>query len=99
MNERMYYSEAAKRRAMAERVAIALGAAVLGAGIGSILALLFAPSDGDANRDAAQSQLQNVVDKTKETMADAYDSAQHKAQNLQETASEYVDSMSNGMGN
>ena len=99
MNQRMYYSEAAKRRAMAERIAIALGSAILGAGIGTIMALLFAPSDGEDNRETAKNQLGNVVENTRDALADAYDSAQSTAQQLQKKSGDYVESVNNGIRN
>lgn len=51
MAERTYYSEAAKQQARRERgllIAIALS---VGVGIGSVIALLFAPQEGDTTRE------------------------------------------------
>lgn len=51
MNERRYYSQEAKTQARRETVLLIAFALSVGVGIGSALALLFAPKSGDDLRD------------------------------------------------
>lgn len=50
MNDRIYYSNEAARRAMAQRTVLAIAAAALGIVFGALLALAFAPQAGDKTR-------------------------------------------------
>jgi gas vesicle protein len=61
MNERIYYSNEAARRAMAQRTVLALIAAVLGIVFGALLALAFAPQAGDKTRRQLGDEVQKVA--------------------------------------
>lgn len=50
MTSRIYYSEEARNRALMERSVIAAVCIALGVTIGTILALLFAPQEGNDTR-------------------------------------------------
>ena len=50
MNERMYYSHEAAQRAQRERLTVALFSMAVGAGIATLLALIFAPKRGEETR-------------------------------------------------
>ena len=50
MASRIYYSEEARQRAFVERSVIAAVCIALGVTIGTILALLFAPQEGENTR-------------------------------------------------
>ncbi len=50
MAKRTYYSEDARRRAQTERSMIAAVSLALGVAIGTVIALLFAPEDGETIR-------------------------------------------------
>lgn len=49
-NERVYYSHDAQMQAIRDMIRLAVGAIVVGAGIGAVIALLFAPSSGEKTR-------------------------------------------------
>jgi gas vesicle protein len=51
MNERRYYSHEARLQAQREIALIILLTLLIGVGIGSLLALLFAPKEGEAIRE------------------------------------------------
>jgi hypothetical protein len=61
MNERIYYSNEAARRAMAQRTVLALAAAVIGLAFGVLLALAFAPQAGDKTRRQLGEEVQKVT--------------------------------------
>lgn len=73
MSDRIYYSEEAKQAAMRRRTALAALSLLVGAGIGAILALLFAPEEGDALRkeisQRAHDQLETGSEATSSTLA------------------------------
>lgn len=52
MATRKYYSEEARSRAQVERSLIAAICLVVGIAVGTVIALLFAPSDGESFRTA-----------------------------------------------
>ncbi len=59
MASRIYYSEEARARAQAARVRIAVLSLGLGISIGAILALLFAPEEGEEVRERISDQAQD----------------------------------------
>lgn len=61
MNERIYYSNEAARRAMAQRTVLALAAAAIGILLGALLALAFAPQAGDKTRRQVGEEVQKVA--------------------------------------
>lgn len=52
MNQRMYYSQEAERKAQQQRAGLALAMLALGIGLGGLLAILFAPHSGDETRQS-----------------------------------------------
>lgn len=56
MATRMYYSEESRRRAYTERSVIA----AICVAIGTVIALLFAPSDGESTRNELAEQADNA---------------------------------------
>ena len=67
MNERMYYSREAEVQAQRERLAIAAIAALLGVGIGTLLALIFAPQSGEKTRRLLGQQVEQLATQGRET--------------------------------
>lgn len=61
INERIYYSNEAARRAMAQRTVMAIAAAALGVLFGALLALAYAPQSGDKTRRQVESELNKVA--------------------------------------
>ncbi len=68
MNERIYYSREAEMRARRTQIVLALGVMVIGAGIGTVIAILFAPQSGQDTRqslvEGAESAYQGGRDTT-----------------------------------
>ena len=64
MSQRTYYSEEAKQQAQLKTTVIVALCLALGATIGTVIAILFAPQSGDATReelgDATNSALNNL---------------------------------------
>lgn len=50
MNERIYYSREAEMQARRAQIVLALGVMIIGAGIGTVIAILFAPQSGKETR-------------------------------------------------
>ncbi len=61
INERIYYSNEAARRAMAQRTVVALAAAAIGIFFGALLALAFAPQAGDKTRRQLGEEVNKVA--------------------------------------
>ncbi len=59
MASRIYYSEEARARAQAERVRFAILCIGIGVSIGAVLALLFAPEEGEEVRERISEQAQD----------------------------------------
>jgi gas vesicle protein len=66
MNDRVYYSRDAELRAQRERASAVLVFMALGLGIGTILALLFAPKRGEEVRSEIASTLGESFDSGRE---------------------------------
>lgn len=62
MNERIYYSNEAARRAMAQRNLLALVAAGLGLALGAVIALVLAPRSGEQTRRLFGEQIGNGLE-------------------------------------
>jgi hypothetical protein len=67
MSERMYYSRDAEMRAQRERLTIAVVSTLLGAGVATLLALIFAPRRGDETRRELGKQVEQVVTQGRKT--------------------------------
>ncbi|MEO1166645.1 MAG: YtxH domain-containing protein [Chloroflexota bacterium] len=84
MSQRTYYSEEAKQQAQAKTTAIVAICIALGATIGTVIAVLFAPQNGEETRN----QLMNNMDEQMENGRNATDTAIEKLQqqmsNIQE---------------
>ncbi|MFW5692307.1 MAG: YtxH domain-containing protein [Chloroflexota bacterium] len=63
MNERIYYSEAARRRAQRQQLVLTLAVAGLSLSIGAIIALLFAPEAGEDVRQEVRDRLNEILDR------------------------------------
>lgn len=71
INERIYYSNEAARRAMAQRTVLAIAAAALGVLFGALLALAFAPQSGDKTRRQLEGEINKVAGPGIETVGKA----------------------------
>jgi len=63
MASRTYYSEQARNRAYTERSAIAAVCLILGVAIGTVIALLFAPEDGESMRNQLADTTGDMLEK------------------------------------
>jgi gas vesicle protein len=63
MSDRIYYSKEAEHYAQSERLVLAVMVLITGLGIGTVLALLFAPQEGRETRKNIEHGAENVLDK------------------------------------
>lgn len=68
INERIYYSNEAARKAMVQRNLMALVAAGLGLAFGAVIALILAPQSGDRTRRVLGEQVEEFVKTGVETV-------------------------------
>lgn len=90
MSERIYYSEEAKHRAERRRTTTALAFMLLGAGIGAVLAMLFAPEEGEELRGEISNRVGDQVDNGLETANNAIRNLEQKYNDLRNYVDETV---------
>ena len=59
-SNRTYYSHDAEQRATRERISLTIVCLIFGLGIGTVMALMFAPSDGKKTREELFRTLEEV---------------------------------------
>ena len=62
MSDRIYYSKEAEQYANTERLVLAVMVLITGLGIGTVLALLFAPQEGRTTRKHIANGAETVLD-------------------------------------
>lgn len=82
MNDRIYYSREAEIRAGQQRMMLAAAVLMLGAGIGAVIALLFAPRSGENIRGALAEQITQTYETGRQTTEKALDHLQKKIENI-----------------
>lgn len=82
MAERTYYSADAEQRARRERSLIAILFLLLGTGIGVILALLFAPDEGQQLRGRLSSAVDNGLEQSRGVTQTTLDQLEDKYADL-----------------
>ena len=87
MSDRIYYSTEAERRAKRERTMIAALFLLIGAGIGAILALLFAPGQGEHIRERVSGVVDERIDRSRDATQATLDQLETKYSDLRD----YVD--------
>ena len=60
-NQRKYYSQESARQVKNEKLLIAIVAAICGVGLGTIMALILTPKDGEEIRQEISEQLEHVI--------------------------------------
>lgn len=60
MSQRMYYSEQAKARAERDRLLIVVLCLALGAAVGTVLGLMFAPQSGHQTREELRDAIERA---------------------------------------
>ena len=72
MNDRIYYSREAEQMAAQQRTILALIVMLLGLGLGAVVALLFAPREGDDVRKDIANHAETLYDSGRETTGKAF---------------------------
>jgi gas vesicle protein len=67
MNERIYYSREAEMQAQRARTVMAVAVMVVGMGVGTIMALLFAPKPGRDTREALADSAGHMYENSRES--------------------------------
>jgi gas vesicle protein len=93
MNERVYYSEEARRNAQRKQLIIALAVAGVSLSIGTLIALLFAPDSGENVRQEIRSQLDEILERGGEATRDATHDARQRAENMRGKVEDRINSM------
>lgn len=68
MATRKYYSEDTKNQAQVERSMIAAFCLVIGITVGTVIALLFAPEDGESLRSTIADKASDAVEEAEKTV-------------------------------
>lgn len=82
MNDRIYYSREAEIRAGQQRMMLAVSVLLLGASIGAVIALLFAPRSGENIREALAEQISQTVESGRHTTEKALENLQKKIEHI-----------------
>lgn len=77
MSQRVYYSEQARQRARLERTFIAVFFMGLGLSIGTVIALLFAPDEGEVIRE-------DIAERADDAFTRARENAAHLRENVED---------------
>lgn len=93
MNERIYYSEEAARRAQRDRAIMALVVTSLGVGVGAMLMLLFAPQRGEQTRRQIGEQIEQALSQGQETLNSTLKSLRGDVDDLRSTMNERLEAM------
>lgn len=80
--ERTYYSREAEMRVAREQLALTLMCVLLGLGIGSMLALMFAPTTGERMRRELGHILENSVNSGREKVEPTIAQLEHEFNDL-----------------
>lgn len=91
MSDRIYYSEESKEYAMRKRTALAALSMLVGVGIGAILALLFAPEEGQSLRQGISERAQNQLENSGEITNSAIASLENKYNDLRQFVESRID--------
>lgn len=89
-NSRIYYSEEAEKKMKRQRLVDALMFTGLGIGIGSAIALLLAPNNGETTREIIADTLQEGFQRGRDATDDALSQLEHEVPNLRERINDLV---------
>ncbi len=82
MNERTYYSREAEERAQQERVTLAVAAALFGAAIATIAAILLAPKPKPSARKQIGDQVEQMVHDLRDSVEKLRDDMEDRLQTV-----------------
>ena len=95
MSERRYYSQEAAERAERERIALALIVALMGVGLGTVIALMFAPQAGEKTRKQLGKQVSHVVSDGREAVSKVSDDVRSGASKVRDEVEDRMPSIRN----
>jgi gas vesicle protein len=81
-NNRLYYSREAEEIANRQRTTLALAVLAIGAGLGAVLALLFAPRTGEDTRDILEKRANEALEQGRENGTKAVESMRKEMEHL-----------------
>lgn len=84
MSERTYYSEESKNRAQLRIAALVSICLALGAGIGTILAILFAPKSGEEIREDIADVFSNQIEQGRKATENAIERLEGRVDELRD---------------
>ena len=90
MTNRIYYSEEAEKTMKRRRFMDALMFAGLGIGIGSVVALLLAPNEGEKTRELSANTLEEGFHRGRESTDEALSQLEQEVPNLRERVNDLV---------
>ncbi len=90
MNERMYYSREAEQRAHRERLTIAAFSLIIGASIAAVLALIFAPREGETRHELGK-HFEEALNQSRKTVNHAAHDLRENADHLRDEVEERIE--------
>lgn len=82
MNQRTYYSEEARMREQRNMGLLAIFALAIGVGVGTVLALLFAPGEGEETREDLSHMMEKRVGTVEKQVNDLRKRLEERIANL-----------------
>ena len=82
MTDRVYYSQEAEERAKQQRQFLASIFLILGASVGAALALMFAPNDGEKNRQYLAERGNDIAHAGIEKLSDEISNLRERVESL-----------------
>lgn len=90
MSQRTYYSEEAKQRAEVQATFLVGISLVLGAVIGTIIAMLFAPKSGDKTREDLANTIEEQTERGRKASEKAISQLEHQVNDMKKRFDEVV---------
>ncbi|MEQ8671642.1 MAG: YtxH domain-containing protein [Aggregatilineales bacterium] len=91
MNDRIYYSKEAADYAQKQRMVMISLAALVGVGIGTLIAMLLAPQSGEETRKSMEDNMNHYIDQGRETANQVAKDAQKTAGKVRENLNDNID--------
>ncbi|NJL95762.1 MAG: YtxH domain-containing protein [Anaerolineae bacterium] len=99
MSDQTFYSEEAKKKTQRQQIALGMASLVTGMGLGAVVALLFAPEDGESMRSRISNAMNEGQGKLEElitTLESEYPDLSERVRKAVDQAKQSTPGMGNG---